>query len=101
MAEQRAKEIGIRKVIGASIFDIIYLLSRNFARLILIAIVIATPLSWLVIDNWLGNFAYYTDIGWFIFFAASCTALLIAWLTVSLECIKAAVANPVKSLRSE
>lgn len=101
MAEQRTKEIGVRKVLGASIFNIVYLLSGNFTRLIIIAMFIAVPLSWFAISNWLKGFAYRIDINWIIFLVASCTALLIAWLTVSYESIKAAIANPVKSLRTE
>ncbi len=101
MAEQRTKEIGIRKVLGASIFNIVYLLSSNFTKLIIIAVFIAVPISWLAINNWLNGFAYHIAIGWTIFFVASVVALLIAWGTVSYESIKAAIANPVKSLRSE
>lgn len=101
MAEQRTREIGVRKVLGASVFNIVYLLSGNFTRLVVIATAIAIPVSWWAISNWLGSFAYRIDIGWTIFLVASCTALLIAWLTVSYESIKAAIANPVRSLRTE
>ncbi|MEJ7680651.1 MAG: FtsX-like permease family protein [Segetibacter sp.] len=101
MAEQRTKEIGVRKVLGASVFNIVYLLSTNFTKLILIAVAIAIPVSWLTIDSWLKGFAYRIDISWVIFLVASLAALLIAWLTVSYESIKAAIANPVKSLRTE
>jgi len=101
MAEQRTKEIGVRKVLGASVFNIVYLLSGNFTRLILISIIIAVPVSWLAIDNWLKGFAYRIDINWLIFLVASLIALLIAWFTVSYESIKAAITNPVKSLRTE
>lgn len=101
MAEQRTKEIGVRKVLGASVFNIVYLLSGSFTKLIAIAVAIAVPLSWFAINNWLKGFAYRIDISWIIFLVASGTALLIAWLTVSYESIKAAIANPVKSLRSE
>jgi ABC-type antimicrobial peptide transport system permease subunit len=101
MAEQRTKEIGVRKVLGASVFNIVYLLSRNFTRLILISIVIAVPVSWLAIDSWLKGFAYRIDISWFIFLIASLSSLLIALFTVSYESIKAAITNPVKSLRTE
>ena len=101
MAEQRTKEIGVRKVLGASVFNIVYLLSTNFTRLIIIAVVIAVPVSWLAINSWLKGFAYHININWIIFLVASGTALLIAWLTVSYESIKAAITNPVKSLRTE
>jgi hypothetical protein len=101
MAEQRTKEIGVRKVLGASVFNIVYLLSGKFTRLIMIAMAIAIPLSWYVVNNWLKNFAYRVDISWIIFLVASATALVVALLTVSYESVKAAVANPVKSLRTE
>lgn len=101
MAEQRTKEIGVRKVLGASVFNIVYLLSLNFTKLIIIAVFIAVPVSWVAINNWLSGFAYHINISWIIFFIASFVALFIAWATVSYESIKAAIANPVKSLRTE
>lgn len=101
LAEQRTREIGVRKVLGASVFGIVYLLSANFTRLIIIAVFIAVPVSWFAINNWLSNFAYHVDVSWTIFLTASVFAILIAWATVSYESIKAAVANPVKSLRTE
>jgi len=101
MAEQRTKEIGVRKVLGASVFNIVYLLSGSFTKLIVVAMTIAIPVSWFAINSWLKGFAYRIDISWIIFLVACGTALLIAWLTVGYESIKAAVANPVKSLRTE
>lgn len=101
MAEQRTKEIGVRKVLGASVPSLVYLLSSGITRLILIAIVIAIPLSWYAVNSWLSGFAYHITVGWVVFFTASAAALGIAWLTVSYESIKAAVVNPIKSLRTE
>jgi len=99
--EQRTKEISVRKVLGASIFNIVYLLSTGITKLILIAIIIAVPLSWLAVNNWLRGFAYHIEVGWIIFVVVSLAALVIAWLTVSYESVKAAVTNPVKSLRAD
>ena len=101
MAEQRFKEIGVRKVLGASVFNVVYLLSRSFVSLILIAIVIAIPMAWYAMDGWLSGFAYRVDAGWMVFVLASVAAIVIALLTVSYESIKAAVTNPVDSLRDE
>ena len=101
MAEQRTKEIGVRKVLGASVFNVVYLLSTGFTRLILIAMVIAIPLSWFAVNSWLDGFAYRIHVSWIVFLIASLAALVIAWLTVSYESIKAAITNPVKSLRTE
>ena len=101
LAQQRAREIGIRKVMGASAFNIVYLLSTGFTRLILIAIVIAIPLAFLAIDRWLENFAYHIQVNWLIFILGPLAALMVAWLTVSYESLKAAVTNPLKSLKTE
>jgi putative ABC transport system permease protein len=100
-AQVKVKEIGIRKVLGASITSITRLLSKDFILLVLIAFAIAAPVSWLAMHKWLQNYAYRVDIGWWIFIAAGLTAMLIALLTVSYQAIKAALANPVKSLRTE
>jgi putative ABC transport system permease protein len=100
-AEQRTKEIGIRKVLGASVGGIVGLLSKDFTLLIGIAAIIAFPVAWWAMYKWLQTFAYRTDISWWIFLVAGVAALAIALLTVSIQTIRAAVANPVKSLRSE
>jgi putative ABC transport system permease protein len=100
-AERRIREIGIRKVMGASVRSIVLLLSRHFIRLVLIANLIAWPLAFWAIHRWLQDYAYRIDISWWVFVAAGVAALLIALVTVSLLAIKAALANPVKSLRTE
>lgn len=100
-AEQRSKEIGVRKVLGASIRSLIMLLSSDFTKLVLISIAIAIPISWWLMNQWLSDFAYSAGIEWWVFALAGSSALVIAWLTVSWQSIKAALANPVKSLKSE
>ena len=100
-AEQRTKEIGVRKVLGASVGNIIGLLSKDFLKLVLIAIVIASPIAWYAMNRWLQDFAYRTDIHWWVFLLAGGLTVLIALLTVSFQSVKAALMNPVKSLRSE
>jgi putative ABC transport system permease protein len=100
-AEQRMKEIGIRKVLGARVGGIVGLLSKDFALLVGIAALIAFPLAWFGMDKWLQSFAYRIGISWWIFVAAGTAALMIALLTVSVQTIRAAVANPIRSLRSE
>ncbi len=100
-AEQRVKEIGIRKALGATVTNIVVLLSRDFIKLVLLAILIATPVAWFVMSRWLEDFAYRTEIGVGVFLLAGCAALLIALLTISSQSIKAALANPVDSLRNE
>ena len=98
---QRTKEIGIRKVLGASERHIIYLLSKDFLLLVCVAFTIAVPVSWFVMNGWLNDFAYRINISWWVFLISGIIAVLIALLTVSFQAIKAAVANPVKSLRTE
>ena len=100
-AEQRTKELGIRKVLGANAFDIVGLLSKNFLVLVLIASLIAFPIAWWAMNSWLKDFPYRVDISWWVFGIAIVAALAIALLTVSFQAIKAALANPVKSLRTE
>ncbi|MBD2700720.1 ABC transporter permease [Spirosoma sp. BT702] len=100
-AEKRVKEIGIRKVLGASVTGVVALLSRDFLRLVLIAILIATPLAWYAVHTWLNDFAYRIGMDWWIFALAGVVAVAIALLTVSFQSIKAALMDPVKSLRSE
>jgi putative ABC transport system permease protein len=100
-AERRTKEIGVRKVLGASVSGIAALLSKDFVKLVCISCLVAFPLSWWAMHNWLMNYEYRIDISWWIFFAAGIVAILIALITVSFQAIKAAVANPVKSLRTE
>lgn len=101
VAVQRTKEIGIRKVMGASVYGIVFLLTREFARLVLIAFVLATPLAYLVMSRWLEDFAYRIEIGPDLFLLAGSLAVLIALLTVSYQAVRAAMADPVKSLRYE
>lgn len=101
MAEARIKEIGIRKVLGGSVVNISTLLSKDFVKLVIISTVIASPIAWLAMHKWLQGYEYRIDINWFVFVASGLLAILIALLTVSFQAIKAAIANPVKSLRSE
>ena len=100
-AEQRTKEIGIRKVLGASMSTIIGMLSKDFIKLVLIAIVFASPLAWWAMNYWLQDFAYRQNIQWWVVAIAGTAAILIAFITISFQSIKAAITNPVKSLRSE
>jgi putative ABC transport system permease protein len=100
-AEVRTKEIGIRKVLGASVFHIVGLLSKNFLLLVTISSLIAFPIAWWTLNDWLKDFPYRVDVSWWVFAIAMVAALTIAFLTVSFQSIKAATTNPVKSLRTE
>lgn len=101
MAEQRVKEIGIRKVLGASVFALWQLLSKDFAILVFISIIIASPVAYYFMHNWLRNYQYHTDVAWWIFIVTAIGAILITLITVSFQSIKAALANPIKSLKTE
>jgi putative ABC transport system permease protein len=98
---QRRKEIGVRKVLGASVTQLLLLLSKDFLHLVTIAFLIAIPLTWLVMNKWLGDFAYRINISWWVFAISGIIAIVIAFATISFQAIKAALANPMKSLRTE
>ena len=100
-AEKRTKEIGIRKVLGASVQQIVTTLSTDFIKLVAIALIIATPLVYIVANKWLQNYPYRIEMSWWLFASAGILVMLIALFTVSFQSIKAAIANPVKSLRTE
>src|SRR5678809_676558 len=96
--EQRRKEIGIRKVLGASVSGLVTLLSKDFLRLVIIAVIIASPLAWYAMHKWLQNFAYQTSITWQVFALTALIAVVIAFVTISFQAIKAAIVNPVRSI---
>jgi putative ABC transport system permease protein len=100
-AEQRTKEISIRKILGATVTNIMTLLNKDFVLLVIISLIIASPVAWYFMNSWLEDFAYRIHISWWIFLLAGSLAVLIALLTVSFQAIKAAIANPVDNLRSE
>ncbi len=101
MAQQRTKEIGIRKVLGASVPNLVGLLSKDFLKLVVIALIVAAPVGWYAMNRWLQDFAYHTDLPWWVFALSGALAVGIALLTVSFQSVKAALMNPVKSLRTE
>ena len=101
MVIQRTKEVGVRKVLGASVAQVTFLLSKDFAKLVLVSVVIASPLAWWIMDKWLTAFAYRTPISWWVFGITACITLSVALITISVQAIKTAVANPVTSLRTE
>jgi ABC-type antimicrobial peptide transport system permease subunit len=101
VAEQRTKEIGVRKVLGASVFSLWKLVAGDFVALVIFSLFIATPAAWYFMHRWLQNYSYRTEISWWIFAAAGLGALLITLLTVSYQSVRAALMNPTKSLRTE
>ncbi|HEX8024162.1 ABC transporter permease, partial [Mucilaginibacter sp.] len=98
--KQRIKEVGVRKVLGASVFSIVKLVSGDFLKLVILSVIIASPIAWYAMHRWLEDFAYKISIQLWVFIAAGAVAILIAFITVSVQSLKAALANPVKSLRS-
>ncbi|WP_439556888.1 ABC transporter permease, partial [Dyadobacter sp.] len=99
--QTRRKEIGVRKVLGAGLSGIVGLLAKDFIRLVLIGIVVAVPIAWYTMEKWLQEFAYRTDIKWWVFALAGVLAIAIALLTISFQSIKAGLMNPVKALQNE
>ncbi len=101
IAEQRTREIGIRKVVGSSVSNIVILLSKEFTRLVLLSNIVAWPIAWFIMNKWLQNFAYQTNIYWCIFIVAASIALIIAFMTIAIQTIRTATTNPADSLRYE
>jgi putative ABC transport system permease protein len=101
MAEQRNKEIGIRKVLGASVSGITAMLSKDFVKLVIISIIVASPVAWWAMTKWLQDFAYRISISWWMVAVAGLSAIVVALLTISFQSIKAALTSPVKTLRTE
>ena len=100
-AERRTKEIGVRKTLGATVPNVLVLLVKDFTKWVLAANLIAWPIAWLAMNQWLQSFAYRVEISWWIFLVAGLTALGVAWLTVSYQALRAAMANPIEALRYE
>jgi putative ABC transport system permease protein len=100
-AEQRNREIGIRKILGASVSTLVTMLSKDFIKLVFISIIIATPLAWLVMNKWLQGYAYRQNIQWWVLVIAGVGAIFIALVTISAQSFKAAIANPAETLKSE
>jgi len=100
-AQRKEKEIGIRKVVGATVTNVVVMLSKDFLKLVLIAVLIAFPLAWWAMNQWLQSFAYRINIGVEVFMIAGASIIVITLFTISFQAIKAAIANPVKSLRTE
>ena len=100
-AERRKKELGVRKVLGATVEDLVVLLSKDFVKLVLISILLASPVAWYFMNQWLDNFPYRITISWWMFAVAGVLAVVLALLTVSFQAVKAALSNPVKNLRTE
>lgn len=100
-AEQRAKEVGIRKVLGATVAQVTKLLTKDFIALVIISIIIAIPIAWIVMNNWLQNYAYRIELSWWLFATASAIAVVVSVITIGFQTFKAAIANPIKSLRTE
>jgi len=101
MTEQRIKEIGIRKVLGSTVSNLVAMLSKDFLKLVLVSMVISIPIAWWAMQKWLQDFAYRIDISWWVFVSAGVIALMISLITIGFTAFKAAIANPVKSLRTE
>lgn len=99
--EQRVKEIGIRKVLGASVSGIVVLLSKDFLKLVFISLIIASPIAWFIMKNWLQGFAYRSSIEWWVFAFAAILAVGITMVTVSIQSVRAAVSNPMESLSTK